>query len=136
MIVGCTGNGAGEGAVGARVGGAGGVAGIAQPWRPRSNRTAKSPRFTLQTLHPSCGHDLGEKPDGAKSRDLRDKALGYINEAVLWKDARPRPSVPMREALMKKVLALHVEVNKLGGGGTGDEGWRARGPSLIELPAH
>lgn len=61
---------------------------------------------------------LGEKPDGPEARELRDRALGYINEAVLWKDARPRPSLQMREALMKKVLALHVEVNKLGRGGT------------------
>jgi hypothetical protein len=59
---------------------------------------------------------LGEKPDGPEVHELRERALGYINEAVLWKDARPRPSVEKREALMKKVLALHVEVKKLGGG--------------------
>lgn len=57
---------------------------------------------------------LAAAPDGPEARELRDKALGYINEAVLWME--PRPSVEKREALMKKALALHVEVNKLGGG--------------------
>jgi hypothetical protein len=60
---------------------------------------------------------LGEMPDGAEARELRGKALGYINEAVLWKDLLPRPSVETRDALMKKVLVLHVEVSKLGGAG-------------------
>lgn len=59
---------------------------------------------------------LGELPDGPEVHVLREKGLGYINEAVLWKDAQPRPSVQMREALQKKVLGLHVEVNKLWGG--------------------
>jgi hypothetical protein len=59
-------------------------------------------------------------PDSPEVRDLREKGLGYINEAVLWKDAKPRPTVQMREALMKKVLALHVEASKLGGGGPPD----------------
>jgi hypothetical protein len=59
---------------------------------------------------------LGEMPDDPQARELRDKALGYIDEAVLWRDARPRPSVEKREALMKKVLALHIEVKNLGSG--------------------
>jgi len=63
---------------------------------------------------------LAEAPDSPEVRELRERGLGYINEAVLWKDARPRPSVEMREALMKKVLGLHVAVNKLGGGGRQD----------------
>jgi len=58
---------------------------------------------------------LGELPDGPEVRVLRDQALGYINEAVLWKDAHPRPSVEARDALMKKVLALHVTVKRLEG---------------------
>ena len=58
---------------------------------------------------------VGELPECAERRELRERALGYINEAVLWRDARPRPSVQTREALMKKVLALHVEVEVLGG---------------------
>ena len=59
---------------------------------------------------------LGELPDGPEVRELRHRGLGYINEAVLWKDVRPQPSVEMRESLMKKVLVLHVAVRKLGGG--------------------
>ena len=59
---------------------------------------------------------LGELPDGPEVRELRGRGLGYINEAVLWKDVRPQPSVEMRESLMKKVLVLHVAVRKLGGG--------------------
>jgi len=62
---------------------------------------------------------MGELPDGPEVRELRHKALGYINEAVLWKDVRPRPSGEVRDALMKKVLVLHVAVNKLGGGRQG-----------------
>ena len=61
---------------------------------------------------------LGEKPGGPEACELRDRGLGYINEAVLWRDARPRPTVQARVALMKKVLALHVAVKKLGSGGT------------------
>jgi hypothetical protein len=56
---------------------------------------------------------LDEGPDGLEARELRSKALDYINEGLLWKDARPRPSVETREALMKKVLALHVAVRRL-----------------------
>jgi hypothetical protein len=59
---------------------------------------------------------LDELPEQPAVRELRAKARGYIDEAVLWKSARPRPSVEKRELLMKKVLALHVEVNKLGDG--------------------
>jgi len=57
---------------------------------------------------------LGEHPDGAEARELRDKALGYIEEVAMWSTAKP--SVEKREALMKKVLALHVEVKRLSGG--------------------
>jgi hypothetical protein len=39
---------------------------------------------------------LGDLPDGHEVHALRQKGLGYINEAVLWKDARPRPSVEKR----------------------------------------
>jgi hypothetical protein len=56
-------------------------------------------------------------PDSPDARKLRETALGYINEAVLWKDARPRPWVEKRDALMKKALALHVAVKQLEGGG-------------------
>ncbi len=40
-----------------------------------------------------------------------ETALGYINEIVMW--TTTLPSVEMREALMKKVLALHVAVSRL-----------------------
>ncbi len=65
---------------------------------------------------------LGEIPEGPEASALRDEGLGYINEALLWKEAQPRPSVETRNALMKKVLALHVAVRKLSRG----EGSQAR----------
>lgn len=60
---------------------------------------------------------LGELPDGPEVRELREKGLGYIGEAVLWKEARMGLSIVKREALMKKVLDLHIEMNKLRGKG-------------------
>ena len=60
---------------------------------------------------------LGELPDCAEARELQEKALGYINEVVLWKSTMP--PVETRDTLMKEVLALHVAVNRLGGGGPG-----------------
>jgi hypothetical protein len=56
---------------------------------------------------------LGEVPDGPEKRELRERALGYINEAVLWRETRPRAFVETRDGLMKKVLALHVDVTRL-----------------------
>lgn len=55
---------------------------------------------------------LAELPDGPEVPELRDRALGYIEEVAMWNTSRP--SVETREAMMKKVLALHVVVNKLG----------------------
>ena len=60
---------------------------------------------------------LAEAPDCPKVRELREKGLGYINEVVLWKSTMP--PVEKRDTLMKNVLALHVAVNRLGGGGPG-----------------
>ena len=56
---------------------------------------------------------LAQMSDGPEVRELRDEALGCINEAVLWKDEQPRPTVQQRDTLMKKVLALHIAANKL-----------------------
>ena len=55
---------------------------------------------------------LGELPDGPEARGLRERALGYIQEAAMWNTARP--SIEMLEATMKNVLFLHVVVRKLG----------------------
>jgi hypothetical protein len=52
---------------------------------------------------------LGALPDGPEVRELRETALGYINEVVLWRTTLP--SAAERDALMKKVLALSVSVN-------------------------
>jgi hypothetical protein len=54
---------------------------------------------------------LAEVPDGAEARVLREKALDCIQEVATWRSASP--SAEIREAMMKRVLALHVEVRKL-----------------------
>jgi hypothetical protein len=55
---------------------------------------------------------LAEEPDCTAVRELRQTALGYINEVVMWRSTLP--PVEEREALMTRVLALHVAVSKLG----------------------
>ncbi len=57
---------------------------------------------------------LGELPENDETRELRDRGLDYINEAVVWTSNGEPPSVETRETLMKKVLALYVTVNRLG----------------------
>jgi hypothetical protein len=54
---------------------------------------------------------LGQIPDGAEARALRARALDCIQEVAAWRSAKP--SVETREAMMKRVLALHVEVKRL-----------------------
>jgi hypothetical protein len=54
---------------------------------------------------------LGEIPDGVEVRALREQTLDCIQEAAAWKSARPTAQI--REAMMKRVLALHVEVKRL-----------------------
>jgi hypothetical protein len=54
---------------------------------------------------------LAEIPDGMEARALRERALECIKEATEWKVARP--TVETREAMMKRVLALHVAVKRL-----------------------
>lgn len=54
---------------------------------------------------------LGEIPDGVEARALREKTLDCIQEAAALKGAKP--TAQTREAMMKRVLALHVEVKRL-----------------------
>jgi hypothetical protein len=54
---------------------------------------------------------LGTLPGGPEVNALRERALGYIEEVAMW--SAERPSVEVREATMKNVLALHVAVKKL-----------------------
>lgn len=55
---------------------------------------------------------LAELPEGPEVHAQRETALGYIGEVAMWNASQP--SVEMREATMKRVLALHVAVNRLG----------------------
>lgn len=57
---------------------------------------------------------LSDLPDGDEARALREKTLDCIQEAAAWQSGKP--SVQVREAMMKRVLALHVEVKRLTGG--------------------
>jgi|HubBroStandDraft_4_1064222.scaffolds.fasta_scaffold05481_7 hypothetical protein len=54
---------------------------------------------------------LEKLPGGPEVSALRERALGYIEEVAMW--STERPSVEVREATMKNVLALHVAVKKL-----------------------
>jgi hypothetical protein len=56
---------------------------------------------------------LDGAPDGPEVRALRARALDCVNEAVALRDTRPRLPAEQRDALMKKLLALHVEVRRL-----------------------
>jgi hypothetical protein len=69
---------------------------------------------------------LGALPDDPEVRELRETALGYINEVVLW--TTTLPSVEERDTLMKKVLALHVSVNRREDEGRRDHTHRAELP--------
>jgi hypothetical protein len=63
---------------------------------------------------------LDALPDGPEVRELRATALGYINEVMLW--TTTLPSIETRDALMKKVLALHVSVSRHQSQAGGDRG--------------
>ncbi len=54
---------------------------------------------------------LGDLPEGPEVTALRERALGYIEEAAMW--SAEQPSAQVREATMKNVLALHIAVTKL-----------------------
>jgi hypothetical protein len=58
--------------------------------------------------------NLAQVPDAPEARTLREKAATCLEEAKEWKDKHP--SVDQREALMKKVLGLHVAASRLGRG--------------------
>jgi hypothetical protein len=53
---------------------------------------------------------LGALPESAEVHELRERAFSYINEVVMWSTSRP--SAEQRDALMMKVLDLHVSVNR------------------------
>jgi len=54
---------------------------------------------------------LSHAPDGPEERELREAALACAKEAEGWRE-RP-PSAEQREALMKRVLAVHVAAERL-----------------------
>jgi len=54
---------------------------------------------------------LSSLPDGPEVEALGLKAAYYIQQARGWE--RKLPTVEQRETLMKRVLALHVEVAKI-----------------------
>jgi hypothetical protein len=51
-------------------------------------------------------------PESPEAEKLRRRALAFESEAQQW--STKGPSVYEREAMMKQVLVLHVEVVKLG----------------------
>jgi hypothetical protein len=50
-------------------------------------------------------------PDSPEAQDLRERCLAVEATAREWAHAPPTPEE--REALMRKVLALHVAITKL-----------------------
>jgi hypothetical protein len=83
-------------------------------YNPRGEDTLRSTTVVTESINVIL-RNLGELPESPEVRELRGKAIGYMNEATLWKNSKP--SVEKREALMKEVLAFHVAVNKLAGAG-------------------
>jgi hypothetical protein len=55
--------------------------------------------------------ELATMPDSRDARKLRETAGAYIDEAYHWSERAP--SAEEREALMKKVLALHMKMSRL-----------------------
>jgi hypothetical protein len=54
---------------------------------------------------------VSKLPESEEARELRDQCLAHEHIAEQW--AREPPTPEEREALMKKVLALHVKVTKV-----------------------
>jgi hypothetical protein len=54
---------------------------------------------------------LAKLPDSPEVEELRTKALVYERDAKHWSEKAPTSE--QREAMMKKVLALHILVTKL-----------------------
>jgi len=77
---------------------------------------------------------LGALPESAEVHELRERALGYINEVVMW--STTRPSAEQRDALMMKVLDLQVCVNRhLPLGESLDTNTSIDVPSMIRHPS-
>ncbi len=54
---------------------------------------------------------LAELPDSPEAEKLRSRALAFEREAEKWPSTSP--SSYEREAMMKQVLALHIEATRL-----------------------
>jgi hypothetical protein len=55
--------------------------------------------------------NLGQVKDNAEGRTLEELGFAYIQQAEGWKDHPP--AVEQREALMRKVLALHIAASRI-----------------------
>ena len=55
---------------------------------------------------------LAKLPDSPEARDLRDRAAEYVALVEAWPGTKPGKEE--REAMMRRVLALHIAAGKLG----------------------
>ena len=88
---------------------------IESSWKGhRAGRGMRAPTkrmsLVLDAVQIALGQ-LAKLPNSPEVEDLRTKALAYEKEAKHWSE-KP-PTSEQREAMMKKVLALHVAVTKL-----------------------
>ncbi len=77
---------------------------MAVPQTKRTSVVLNALRVTMR-----CLHDIPDSPEAEK---LRLRAIAFEREAERWPASSP--SNYQREAMMKQVLALHIEVTKLG----------------------
>jgi hypothetical protein len=77
---------------------------VAVPQTKRTSVVLNALRVTMR-----CLEDVPNSPEAEK---LRLRALAFEREAEKW--PATAPSNYEREAMMKQVLALHIEVTKLG----------------------
>ena len=73
---------------------------------PRSKRTA-----VVHNAIKTALASLTVFPDSEEARELRERCLTYQATTSEWTHTAPTPEE--REAMMKKVVALHVAVTKL-----------------------
>jgi hypothetical protein len=69
---------------------------------------------TLDTLEEAM-EQLATLPDTPESRSLRDQADVLKREMLAWSTDAP-PSAEEREAMMKRVLVVYTEVDRLARG--------------------
>lgn len=77
---------------------------VAVPQTKRTSVVLNALRVTMRCLE--------EIPSSPEAEKLRVRALDFEREAEKW--PATSPSNYAREAMMKQVLALHIEVTKLG----------------------